>query len=168
MAQAACRDYPTLGLQAPGEASMPLMSWDAFFERHHRPFMIHAQEGIETPRVQLGTLQRFIGSMSLKGNFALLPGDKFLRAVFELKEDALRVAQTLGASPVGRGDEWAKQWLLSADWATAEAAPMGTSWSRRSPGHHGRPKQRSRQRWRQLTVAEWIIGSGLPSVRGSR
>ena len=138
---------------------MPLIGWDAFCESHHRPFMIHGRQVAEPPQVRFGALQRFISSIGLIGNFALFQGDNFVRAVFELEADAVRVARALGARAVGQGDEWAGQWLLSPDWETAERITAHTSSLRRSPSRRKRSKQHVRRRWHQFPMAQWTISA---------
>jgi len=130
---------------------MPLMDWDAFREGHHRPFMIHAPRAARAPQACFGALQQFVSSIGLIGNFSFFQTDAFARIVFELETDAVRVARALGARAAGQADEWAGQWLLSPDWATAERSTTRPPF-RRSPGHQKRPKQRLRQRWRQLML----------------
>ena len=90
---------------------MPLMGWDAFCDAHHRPFLICAEVD-EGGAQRFGPLRRYIESLNLRGNFAWRQVGKFLRVAFESEEEAIRIARNLGAKKVGRGEEWAGQWVF--------------------------------------------------------
>jgi len=147
---------------------MPLIGWDAFCEGHHRPFVIHAPRAAQAPQACFGALQQFVCSIGLIGNFSFFQAETFARIVFELEADAVRVARALGARAAGQADEWAGQWLLSPDWATAERMTTGASSSRRLPSRPNQTKRRLRRRWHQLPVSQRIFSTEPATGREAR
>lgn len=132
---------------------MPLMSWDAFCERHGRRFLIEARLAAGAPEGWLDSLPKFIGSMSLEGDFSLCRGREGLRAAFEREADATHVVRALGARRVGAGDEWAGHWRLVLDWAGAEKDTWRAAAVVHSPARLLRPKRRHWPRLLMLGLA---------------